>query len=235
MRLSKLFESYSLQLSSTPEVNEIFLQSGMIADSGLLDYGFFPLGSGILTEQSLINEAEIEEGGTMVLGHDFGTISYVKNKCHNKRENNSKTIQNLSQIGLKLENTFFTNFYLGLRDDINHPGNTMTKLAVKRQQEYKFFCFNFFQTQLQLINPKIIICLGKEVGLALPGIFSTFIDQRKSLLSMYADESDINYIVYTNDQVYGKRKFILIPHPSYAHINWAKHNIKAKIQAAVQS
>ena len=214
MKISILFEAYNSQVHSTPNAESIFSEAGMITDSGKLKFGFFPLGSGILTDKSEIADAEIEEGGTMVLGHDFGTVSYVNERCKDRRENNSRTVQNLKDIGLDMERTFFTNFYLGLRNDEKHTEMGMTKLAVKRTNDYKMFCHNFFIEQLRLINPSLVICLGKEVGRILPKIFKAITQPDKSLLSIYADESSTEYVVHTDDALYGKRKFILIPHPS---------------------
>jgi len=235
MKISSLFTAYKTQLSTVTNSEAIFAEAGMTIDSEQLKFGFFPLGSGILTEHSSIDDAEIAEGGTMVLGHDFGTVSYVNEKCKDGKENNSRTIQNLSDVGLNVEQTFFTNFYLGLRDDKLHEKMKMTNLAVKRTNDYKSFCFNFFKTQLDFINPKLVICLGKEVGRILPGVFKNLTEPGKSLLSLYADETQTDYIVQTNDKIYGNRKYVLIPHPSYAHINWAKHDIKSKIMAAIKS
>ena len=235
MKILSLFNALDEQLSSEPNADAVFAEAGMTTDAHKLKFGFFPLGSGILTpHQSEIKDAEIEEGGTMVLGHDFGTVSYVKDKCKDERENNSRTIQNLQNVGLNIEHTFFTNFYLGLRDDTLHEKMGMTKLAVKRTNDYKAFCLKFFKTQLKVINPKLVICLGKEVGRVLPGLFKSIMEPGKSLLSLYAIEHSTEYIVETNDAIYGARKFILIPHPSYAHINWEKNNIRSKIEAAIK-
>ena len=147
MKISNLFTAYNDQLGSTPNSTAIFAEAGMTTASAKLQFGFFPLGSGILTHDSNIAEAQIGEGGTMVLGHDFGTVSYVNDKCKDGRENNSRTIQNLSDVGLRMEETFFTNFYLGLRDDSTHDNMKMTKLGVKRTNDYKNFCMAFFKTQ----------------------------------------------------------------------------------------
>jgi hypothetical protein len=234
MKISTLFDAYKIQLLSTPVADSIFSESGMTTDSAKLKFGFFPLGSGILTDHSQLEQAEIVEGGAMVLGHDFGTVFYVKNKCKDGRENNSKTIKNLQDIGLNIETTFFTNFYLGLRDDNTHTDMKMTKLTVKRTKQYNEFCHAFFLTQLKLINPKLVLCLGKEVGKILPDIFKSMTNEGKSIFSLYSGES-ADYIVTSNDGIYGRRKFILIPHPSYAHINWSKNNIKDKIKEAIKN
>lgn len=233
MKIKNLLDAYKLKISTTINVDLVFSQSGMVKEFPEFNFGFFPVGSGVFTGKSSMEEAEIEEGGTLVLGHDFGTVDYVINKCKNNSENNSKTINNLKDIGLEIEKTFFTNFYMGLRDNKNHPGTTMTKLIMPRQQDYKIFCFAFFKKQLELINPKIVICLGTAVGKTLSefsDVFSSFGLKKTTLSELYSDPNKENYIVNTNDKTFGQRKFILIPHPSYAHINWKKHDIKLKIK-----
>ena len=235
MKIKELFEAYKKQISATSNVKLIFSQSGMCNQFAKLDFGFFPLGSGILTEQSKIDMAEIEEGGTMVLGNDFGTVSYFENKCKNKIENNSKTINNLKTIGLETESTFFTNFYLGLRDDKGYPGTTMTKLRICKKKDYEDFCSEYFINQLKSINPKVVICLGVDIGRTLPKIFSGFANSNNTLTSLYKNNETDKYAVCTNDNVFGKRKFVLIPHPSFAHINWKRHDIKSKIEEAIRS
>ena len=238
MKIKNVFDCYKEFIRKNPKSKEIFKNSGMVNDFGKLDFGFFPLGSGILTEKSKLNIAVIEEGGTLVLGNDFGTLNYVENKCYNKREENSKTIDNLKSIGLKLEKTFFSNLFLGLRDNITHEGTTMTKLVVKRQQEYIDFCFEFFKMQFNLLNPKIVICLGTEVGKSLAKQYQAlenFSQASLSLTKMFEEGNEKKFIVKTNDKVLGKRKFILIPHPSYAHINWNKNDIKRQIAVSLKS
>ncbi len=233
MKIKKLFDAYKQLINETLGAETAFTESGMINEYEKLDYGFFPLGSGVLTDRSKIDEAEIDECKIMVLGNDFGTISYTDNLISNgKRENNSKTIQNLkNKLGVEPETTFFTNFYMGIRDEKNHPGTTMTKLMVKRGKNYKDFCHQFFVTQLNLINPKIVLCLGIEVGKALISIFPEF--SKNKLTSLYAGEVTKNYSVMIDDNVLGNRKFILIPHPSMANSNWGKNNIHSKIQKAI--
>ena len=233
MKIINLFDSYK-QFTENSET--IFSDSGMVNEFGKLDYGFFPLGSGILTERSKIEIAEIKKGGIMVLGNDFGTIGYVE-KMKNNREYNSKTIKNLERIGLDIDNTFFTNFYMGLRNDKLHSGTTNTKRIKQIEQSYKNLCYDFFLTQLEHINPKIVICLGKEVGQALSQhaseVFSKFSLNKTGITKIFADTTNDNYTINTSDNIFGKRKFILIPHPSYAHINWSKNDIEEKIKLEI--
>ena len=136
-----------------------------------------------------------------------------------------------------MKRLFFTNFYLGLRDDQSHAGTTNTKLIADRKKEYKDFCSECFITQLKLINPKVVVCLGIKVGKTLSEVFSDFVKSNNTLTSLYKNKETDKYIVRKNFADLGERIFILIPHPSYAHINWEKHGerheIKSKIQEAI--
>lgn len=234
MKIEILIKEYEKLIKS----DEVFANSGMINLYAKLDYGFFPLGSGILTENSKIKIAEIEEGGTMVLGNDFGTMSYVENECfETNREDNSKTITILKDIGLDMNETFFTNFYLGLRNDIDHIGTSNTKRIKKIEQKYKDLCFDFFLVQLKLINPKRIVCLGTYVGRTLSeysDVFSRFSMKKKGITKLFENNTEQEYIVETDDDIFKRRKFILIPHPSFAHINWGKNDIRNKIKRALR-
>jgi uracil-DNA glycosylase len=93
-------------------------------------------------------------------------------------------------------------------------------------------CYDFFRTQLEKINPKTIICLGVEVGQTLSeysNLFKTFSKKHSTITNLYADNSKADYIINIDDNYLGQRKFILIPHPSYGHINWKKNDIINKI------
>lgn len=237
MKIERLFDLYEDFILKNSKTNELFSESGMVNDFRKLDFGFFPLGTGILNKESKLAYAEIQEGGTFILGNDFGTLSYIKNKCGNKREEGSITIKNLETVGLNIDKCFFSNLFMGLRDDVNHPGTTMTKLIQKRQKEYIDFCKKFLKIQIDFINPKVIVCLGSEVGKNLSDfseVFAKFSQKKLSLTKMYELGNDRKYIIHTNDNIFGKRKFILIPHPSYAHINWNKNDIKKQIEIALK-
>ena len=237
MKIKTLFETYEILITNKLGIESLFTSSGMVNAHKILDFGFFPLGSGILSEKkSQIEKASIEEEGVMILGNDFGTVTYLQSNCKNEREDNSKTITNLLQLGLSLENTFFSNLYLGVRNDLLHEGTTMTKRVKKLNEDYKQLCYNIFNVQLEMINPKTIICLGTEVGQALSehsNLFKTFSRKYSTITNLYADDSKADYIIRVDDNFLGERKFILIPHPSYGHINWVKNDIKNKIIKAI--
>ncbi|MGN6802009.1 MAG: uracil-DNA glycosylase family protein [Ginsengibacter sp.] len=227
MRASELFESYKEEVSKVPDIEAIFSNSGLTNTYGLLDFGFFPLGSGVFKEgASKIGEAEISECKIMVLGNDFGTKEYIDKQCLGNREKpGNPTIRNLLKgLDLDVETTFFTNLFLGLR-----TGGTNIKRAVPIQEDYKEFCFDFFKKQLDFLDPEIVLCLGKDVGNTLSA-FSEFSNFKKSISELFEDEMKKEYIVNTDDEFFGQRRFILIPHPSFAHINWKGDDIKNKIK-----
>jgi hypothetical protein len=230
MKASQLLELYKQEASKIPQIESVFSNSGLANTYGILDFGFFPLGSGVFKEGgSKIDEAEIRNCEIMVLGNDFGTQKYIDEHCPgNKEKLSNPTIRNLlNGLELDKETTFFTNLFLGLRMD-----GTNIKRAVPIQEEYKRFCFAFFKKQLDFFDPKIVLCLGKDVGYTLSEhiVFDAF---KKSISSLYASETNKEYIVNTENDFFGQRKFVLIPHPSFAHINWNRDDIKNKIKRAL--
>lgn len=215
MQIRTLFnelEAFSIQHN----VDDIFEESGMRNRYQELDFSFFPLGSGILNcENYEIDKAIINDRCTMVLGNDFGTIGYVNNLT-DKRETNSPTIRNLKNLGLDLENTFFTNFYLGLRDNIKYPETTMIHRQVPIKEKYKKLCSKFFQKQMELVNPSIVICLGQEVKKALmdsdlSSLFANWKPKSSSIAKIYSGNNHL--IILNNEELNINCTFIIIPHP----------------------
>jgi hypothetical protein len=231
----KIKEIFKLYINTFKNAN-YFKESGMIntVDYVPLDYGFFPLGSGILTKKnSEMKYANINENCIMVLGNDFGTHNkyYIKDCIdNNNRENPRKnsTIRNLISTDKKngllidadvnIENVFFTNFHVGLRNDSDNDNLPKEKKVtnIKRQvvlsDEYSKNCIKFLEMQIGLINPKIIICLGHEVRIALSKMSDAFNQwEGKSLTinELYNDENDKFVIQKEN------RYYVLIPHPCY--------------------
>lgn len=233
MRIKDLFIAYDTCIPDNEATRKTFYGSGMVNRRNEMDYAFFPLGSGILTSKSAVDEAELNEGGIMILGNDFGTVGYVE-ELRDKRENSSRTIYNLKRLGLDMGDTFFTNYFMGLRDDALHPGTTMTKRVVRLQEAYKGLCSDFFRVQLELVKPRMVVCLGADVGRAVSGYFNGIghFGKGPGLMKRYAKEDPAGYTAFLPDGPNGGIKFILIPHPSFAHINWRK-GIKDKIKAAI--
>jgi uracil-DNA glycosylase len=226
MKIIELFNRYNQEIQNSTNVLESFDKSEMTNISAKLKFGFFPLGSGIFSEQSEIEKAEIKKCEIMVLGNDFGTIKYLNKKCINeKEEKTNPTISNLLQLEMDESTTFYTNLFLGLR-----KGEVMVGIK-KLETEYLNFCMNFFRIQLELIKPNIVICLGNEVKKAIVKYSNDFSAiSKRTMTELYADENKNDFIIIVNGI-----KFIFIPHPSYAHINWKKNNIKERIRETLKN
>ncbi len=244
MPIQMLFKKYEEEITNHPEVTKIFEDSGLVNEYKTLDFGFFPLGSGLLLapeERANCHSdiAKMRTGGVMVLGNDFGTCSTVTgyHKKTNGEESNT-TVREVLQLGLQPETTFYTNFYLGLRNDVCHPGTTSRKRIVALTSTYKKLCYSFFLKQLQVINPKTVLCLGAAVGDALaenaPDVFASFATKSKNIMARFAENGEEHFVIPTEDKTFGKRKFILVPHPSSAYRYW-KGNVRALITKALES
>lgn len=205
--IKKLFESLK---SKTKDSNQHFEESGMINKYQELEFGFFPLGHGVLSNDYKSGKSHFNKCRIMVLGNDFGTLEYLTDKCKDNRESTANPTMNnlLKRLKLETADTFFTNFYLGVREE-----GTNTKRFVPLTQEFKALCYEFFVTQVQTIDPDFVICLGHEVRNALADQSALFVDWKgksKTLKKLY---SDGRQVIDVDDDKLGKRKFIVIPHP----------------------
>jgi len=198
------------------EVNHLFEESGMINKSKELSYGFFPLGTGILSKQSKEN-ADFK---IMVLGNDFSGKTYL-NECiinnDRKEPESNNTITNIQELDLNLSDTFFTNLHLGIRDTNNSTDRKKDGEGkiVNLKKGYKEFCFKFFVEQLRLINPEVVLCLGHDVRKSLieySDIFLQWKPKSASFKTLY-NSIDNRFVINSNDKKLGNRKFITIPHP----------------------
>lgn len=235
MKIKDLFEAYRECMPDDENTQRIFRESGMVNRREEMDYAFFPLGSGVLTDtdQSKIDVAEIGPGGIMVLGNDFGTVRYV-DEMKDKRENSSRTIYHLKSLKMDMDKTFFTNYYMGLRDDAQHPGTTMTKRVVPFKEEYDKLCLDFFRVQMDKIKPRMVICLGTYVRQAIAKYSPELghLGKGPGIMKRYASGNCTAYTAYLPDGSNGRGvKFIIVPHPSFAHIYWERNGVKEKIQA----
>lgn len=214
-------------ISKLEKNTHIFSESGMINKFNALKYGFFPLGQGLLSLNNEIDPPEIENCKIMVVGNDFGTDSYLLKTCKDDREPSSNsTIKNLLG-GLKLDprNTFYTNFYLGVRN-----GGSNTKRSVEVKPDFKSLCFEFFKFQVHTMNPQIVLCLGHEVRIALSEeskIFTKWKGESTTFKSLYSCK---DYELNVNDEKFGARKFIISPHPCDAR-NFRKEYIDAIVSS----
>lgn len=223
MKVEELFDELK---EFTINKSSIFKDSGVVNCFQKMDYGFFPLGWGILkpeiaNKEIEPNECEIEAGGLMVLGNDFGTVSYVKKYKNTIGEADSVTIINLfEKLKIDTKRAFFTNFYLGIRlNNGRYSGTTMTKRMLdgktnKLTIAYKELCYSFFLRQVEIIKPHIVICLGHDVKNALielgkPDLFKQWKPKSSSMEKLYKSGGHkVNNVLDTS-------LFVVSPHPCY--------------------
>src|SRR5690606_27535964 len=93
MSVQKLFNVLE---NHTKNTDDVFKESGMKNKFRELDFGFFPLGNGVLTENFNPANDALETCRIMVLGNDFGTLEYLNTTIPERREKTSNpTIKNL--------------------------------------------------------------------------------------------------------------------------------------------
>lgn len=119
---------------------------------------FFPGGLGLWTGVS-----EIPTGQIMIVGQDFNSkAAYDRAFAAGGEVTTSPTWRNLLRIlqdaGISPDRCFFTNVYMGLRDGGNETG----RFAGAKDKDFVRRCLTFFDRQLEVVQPKLILALGKE-------------------------------------------------------------------------
>jgi uracil-DNA glycosylase family 4 len=121
--------------------------------------GFFPICTGTIDGSTDLSKLNI-----MIVGQDFGTkIDYDKKKIAEMGENIEKqsTWKNLkpmlNNLGINPNECFYTNLLLGLRTTDSNVGIS----PALENEKYVSQCVEFFQKQIDAIQPKLIIFLGK--------------------------------------------------------------------------
>lgn len=209
INIKLLFEKYKTHTTSYPEAESLFSASGMVNRCHELQVGFFPLGYGVLNYAPNAVLTSLNTCNVFVLGNDFGTIGYTDKLTDRKEKSTNATIRNLiSEHGLNLnvETTFFTNFFMGLRDSDKQTG-----IKDGIQKEFQVFCLEFLKMQLEHTKPKLVLILGKEV---------------LGTLRELNELPKLNEPPYTptlaDTGVFKGYSVMAIPHPSSAHFNWKK-------------
>ena len=230
MNLSQLFEA-SKHLNYAHS-------NGMLPVEEMRGPGFFPGCTGTIDSRPDITGLRV-----MVLGQDFDTEA--NHKCIDKSKGeieNNKTFRNLKKLLGELDidekECFFTNAYMGLRPDDNKDAktkNTGTSPAARKGAEaFTKDCQEFFLKQLEVVQPEVVLVLGKETAKFVSKVFpdgcSNWADIG-TLKSFYEIEDN----VYNNIQFEGRSiNFLFVIHPSLNNTNrsitWGKEEGKGKEQ-----
>ena len=121
---------------------------------------FFPGGSGVWCE-GRSEVPPVPVGGIMILGHDFHSVAGYEWARANLAENlKSPTWRHLltllKDVPIPLDECFFTNVYMGLREGTHTTG----RFPGSRDRAFVERCRIFFNRQLRLQRPRVILCLG---------------------------------------------------------------------------
>ncbi|MCU0712000.1 MAG: hypothetical protein MUC43_08075 [Pirellula sp.] len=124
---------------------------------------FFPGGNGLWSAQNNGCFADFPFGGIMILGHDFGTVESHRKSVELGHELDCATWRNmmpfLESAGVSLSDCFFTNFYMGLRENAQITG----KFPGANDLAFVQRCQNFLSRQIQFQKPRAILTLGTWV------------------------------------------------------------------------
>lgn len=199
--------------------------NGMKKNCEMKGPGFFPGCIGIISQN-----VNISEGNVMVLGQDFDTYKkHQEIKPEVGEIENNATWRNLkkllSDINIDPTKCFFTNAYMGLRSE--GTKNTGASPASKKEAtEFALQCHSFFKKQMQVIQPKLVLVLGKETARfltkAFPSQFSKWVNIQTLKKFYEKDNAIINDIEFEGRKI----RFVFVIHPSMSNINrsliWGK-------------
>ncbi|GAC1300823.1 MAG: hypothetical protein NVSMB24_02340 [Mucilaginibacter sp.] len=212
-KIKKLFEK-AIQLQYDPDC-------GMEKVEKMKGPGFFPGCTGVHDNNSASADKFI-----MVVGQDFDTkINYDKLEEKGEVECNT-TWRNLKKllkdINIDKDKCFFTNTYMGVRKNGKNTGPS----PAKKSPWFVEQCQYFFQQQLTIINPKLVLILGREPAKFVAKMFPDQFDSwrnMKLLKQFYQKEKSIACELKFENQFI---LFLFVLHPSMSNTNrsliWGK-------------
>jgi hypothetical protein len=125
---------------------------------------FFPGGYGLWNTSADRPLPEFPRGGVMVLGHDFHSESeYEASLARGIERLEGSTWRNLLDVlrraKVPLDQCFFTNYYMGLREGVETTG----PFPGANDAAFVHHCRTFLQEQLRTQLPRLLITLGITV------------------------------------------------------------------------
>jgi uracil-DNA glycosylase len=127
----------------------------------------------------------------MILGRDFDTKD---NHCEAVKAGEevltgtwTNLLELLSKAGIDPTECFYTNAYMGLRDE---SSTTNTGKAKGHTQAFTHACRGFLLRQIGLVRPRLILCLGPAVARFVAGAAPLPTSWSKGTLKGIDDEKD---------------------------------------------
>ncbi|MEO8053376.1 MAG: uracil-DNA glycosylase family protein, partial [Acidobacteriota bacterium] len=170
---------------------------------------FFPGGYGVWLEENLRPPFPI--GQIMVVGQDFNSVAAYDRARKAKTEVKiSRTWRALIGIldasGISRDRCFFTNVYMGLREEEKETG----RFPGAKDKEFVHRCVEFFKLQLEVARPKLILTLGLEPLRVLAACLFHIADPKT-----LKECSEVYSVVLEHGNV----TVVALTHPSYSHVN----------------
>lgn len=138
--------------------DSIKFPAGILNPEQIINFrGFFPICNG--TEDGSDDLSKLK---VMIVGQDFGKVkdhaNAVKGGEDVKKVSTWKQLLPvLEKLGIDKRECFFTNYLIGVRDATTNIGPSPGLW----DEVYLEGCKNYFETQVEIINPELIIFLGK--------------------------------------------------------------------------
>ncbi len=177
---------------------------------------FFPGGLGLCFEES--SAVGPEHTAVMVVGQDFNTAATYEHAFERETEiDSSQTWWNIRSVfrklALPIDQCFFTNFYMGLREG----GSEIGPFPGRNDRNFVQRCARFFERELEVMRPRLIVTLGtvplvaigKEVfKRSMPRILSECVDVYHDLPAAHGS---VALVALTHPSLYfanvGRRRF----------------------------
>jgi len=178
---------------------------------------FFPGGEGIWKQNQNQNQNQKSKIPTiMVIGQDFSTVNkYILMLAGKANDIDSSTWRNLiklfNQSGIDLEDCFFTNVFMGLRQSKSMVG----EFPGYKDIEFRKRSIEYLKFQIEIVKPRAIITLGKYAA----ELLACTTDDLKAWRNWAAlKQPDIGLV---KNITIGKHKYncVALEHPSMRNSN----------------
>jgi uracil-DNA glycosylase len=189
---------------------------------------FFPGGYGLWGTEAGEPLPPLPKGGVMVLGHNFDSEAGFANSLKNGGENLKGATWRpllllLELVGIPKERCFFTNFYMGLIQGSNPLG----EFPGARDADFIRRCQRFLALQMSIVQPKLILTLGKEILKAVAAL-SPDLKSWAAAESLGMLDQHNNALVYPSifAGVPHAVAVVALTHPALRHLNIGRRRYK---------
>ena len=187
---------------------------------------FFPGGDGLWKQDGEINDLRI--GGVMVVGHNFDNVTGFDHSLRMGAEPiTSPTWRNITRLlkesDIRLEDCYFTNFYVGLMQSESNVG----MFPGSKSEAFKRQCLDLLEYQILLQQPSVILTLGAFV----PSLVARLTNELKEWLTA----ANLSKLDSANQQIVRGVNFcagsvvstvVALTHPALRHLNVRRRNYR---------